>query len=111
MDFVRNIKEKTVAISDFNKGQAGKIFDEVNKKGPKFVFKNNSPECVLISVDDYSKLLDEIEDLKDLILAEKRMKSLKEEDLISQEEFEKLAGISLEDTQAIDLDEILWNTN
>ena len=38
-----------VPITRFNKGEAAKIFDEVETTGTKIVVKNNRPACVLIS--------------------------------------------------------------
>ena len=40
MNVVRTILESTVPISQFNRGLAGKIFDEVKKYGAKIVMKN-----------------------------------------------------------------------
>ena len=37
----------TVPITQFNRGLAGKIFDEVKQCGAKVVMKNNTAECVL----------------------------------------------------------------
>ena len=38
-----------VAISRFNKGEAGKIIDEVHEEGFKIIIKNNEPVCVMIT--------------------------------------------------------------
>ena len=43
----------TVPISMFNRGLAGKIFDEVKQSGAKVVMKNNAAECVLLSPEEY----------------------------------------------------------
>lgn len=45
-----------IPITRFNKGEAGKIIDEVKQDGPRIIVKNNAPECVLISIDDYNAL-------------------------------------------------------
>ncbi len=45
-----------IPITRFNKGEAGKIIDEVRSEGPRIIVKNNIPECVLISLDDYTSL-------------------------------------------------------
>ncbi len=42
-----------IPITRFNKGEAGKIIDEVKQNGPRIIVKNNVPECVLISIEDY----------------------------------------------------------
>ena len=46
-----------VPISRFNKGEAGKIIEEVKRDGIKVIVKNNAPECVMITVDDYDRLV------------------------------------------------------
>ena len=43
---IRSAIENTIPISQFNRGLAGKIFEEVKHHGAKVVMKNNSPECV-----------------------------------------------------------------
>lgn len=45
-----------IPITRFNKGEAGKIIDEVQKDGPRIIVKNNVPECVMISIEDYNAL-------------------------------------------------------
>lgn len=45
-----------IPITRFNKGEAGKIIDEVQKNGPRIIVKNNVPECVMISIEDYNAL-------------------------------------------------------
>lgn len=42
-----------VPISRFNKGEMGKIIEEVKADGIRIVVKNNVPECVIISVEEY----------------------------------------------------------
>ena len=64
-----------VPITRFNKGEAGKVFDEVEKNGIKIVVKNNKPACILLSPEQYETLM---EMLSDNILceeAEKRVAS------------------------------------
>ena len=46
-----------VPISRFNKGEAGKIIEEVKRDGIKVIVKNNAPECVMITVEDYDRLV------------------------------------------------------
>ena len=54
--------KNTVPISLFNRGQAGKIFEEVRKSGAKVVMKNNVAECVLLSPEEYVRLMDAVND-------------------------------------------------
>ena len=60
MSNIRSAIENTVSISLFNRGLAGKIFEEVKHSGPKVVMKNNTAECVLLSPEEYICLLDEV---------------------------------------------------
>ena len=62
-----------VPVSRFNKGEAAKIFDEVERMGIKIAVKNNKPACVLLSPQRYEKMIEEMEDLHLLIEAEKRL--------------------------------------
>ena len=43
----------TIPITQFNRGLAGKIFDDVKRNGAKVVMKNNTAECVLLSPEEY----------------------------------------------------------
>lgn len=95
-----------ISFSEFNRGQAGKIFEEVKKVGTKIVVKNNNPECVLISVDDYVKMVDEINDMRALLMAADRMSDFdgKTKDTFSQEEIEKMFGIDTEDCEEVEIE-------
>ena len=48
-----------VPNSRFNKGEAGKIIEEVKRDGIKVIVKNNAPECVMLTVEAYDKLVQE----------------------------------------------------
>lgn len=87
----------TIPISLFNKGLAGKIFEEVKQAGAKVVMKNNIAECVLISPEEYVRMIDEINDAKLLALAAERMEKYDPKTLISAEELYKETGISPDD--------------
>ena len=65
--------QNSISISQFNRGLAGKIFQDVKNSGAKVVMKNNAPECVLLSPDEYVSLMDEVNDARLLTLAVKRM--------------------------------------
>lgn len=47
-----------VPISRFNKGEAGKIIEEVKNDGIRVIVKNNEPECVIITVEEYDKMME-----------------------------------------------------
>lgn len=91
----------TISISLFNRGLAGKIFEDVKQSGAKVVMKNNSAECVLLSPQEYVKLMDEVNDARLLSIANERMQNFNSANLISSEELYKELGITEEDLDAI----------
>ena len=87
----------TVSISLFNRGLAGKIFEEVKQVGSKVVIKNNVAECVLMSPDEYIRLMDEVNDARLLALATERMAHFDPATAISAEDLYSSLGITKED--------------
>lgn len=94
----------TVPISQFNRGLAGKIFDEVKQCGAKVVMKNNTAECVLLSPDEYVRLIDEVNDARLLAIASERMSHFDPSATISETEMNRRLGITEKDL--IDFDEV-----
>ncbi|MBQ4040065.1 MAG: type II toxin-antitoxin system Phd/YefM family antitoxin, partial [Oscillospiraceae bacterium] len=90
----------TISISLFNRGLAGKIFEDVKQSGAKVVMKNNSAECVLMSPDEYIRLMDEVNDARLLSMANERMQNFNAESLISGEDLYKELGITQEELEA-----------
>jgi prevent-host-death family protein len=70
---VADLMRSIVPVSRFNKGEAAKIFDEVEQTGIKIVVKNNKPACVLFSPQRYDELMEEIDNLRLIIEAENRI--------------------------------------
>lgn len=97
-----NILDSIIPISRFNKGEANKIFAEVKNSGLRIVVKNNIPECVLISPQDYQKMVEEYEDLKLYALAEKRL--AENAVPISQEDMLKNLGLTLSDLDGVEVE-------
>lgn len=87
----------TVPISLFNRGLAGKIFEEVKQAGAKVVMKNNAAECVLMSPDEYIRLMDEVNDARLLAIAAERMAHFDPSAVISGEDVYRSLGITKED--------------
>ena len=79
----------TVPISQFNRGLAGKIFEDVRKTGPKVVMKNNEAEVVMLSPQDYVRLMDAVNDAELLSLALERLERLDPAALISGAEMDR----------------------
>ncbi len=94
----------TVSISLFNRGLAGKIFDDVKKQGAKVVIKNNAPECVLLSPEEYLRLMDEVNDAKLLALASDRLQHFDPKSAVPAEQVYAKLGIKADDLA--DADEV-----
>lgn len=97
MKSVMSALRDTVPINQFNRGLAGKIFEDVKKSGAKVVMKNNTAECVLLSPEEYAKLIDEICDARLLLLASDRMSRADLSKTVSQEEVYRELGLSAAD--------------
>ena len=96
-----------VSITDFNRGKAGQIFKDLNKNGTMLVIKNSHPECVLLSLKEYSKLMEELEDLRITVIAAERLMNKKpNEKTYTMEEVMKRFNITKEDIEKAEDDEI-----
>lgn len=89
---IREILDSIVPITRFNRGEASKIFDEVDARGVKVVLKNNDPVCVLVQPERYESMVDALEDYALYFEAERRIKASGSK-TISQEELLKDLGI------------------
>ena len=54
--------ENIVPISRFNRGQAGRIFEEVRTEGTKIVVKNSRPGCVLVAPERFEAMVQYLSD-------------------------------------------------
>ena len=98
------IMKKIVPITRFNKGEANKIFDEVQSTGTKIVMKNNRPACVLVSPEQYESLIEMLSDYLLLTEAERRMAANNDAENISHEDMMRSLGITREEMDAVDVE-------
>ena len=91
----------TVPISLFNRGLAGKIFDEVKRSGAKVVMKNNAAECVLLSPEEYMSLIDEVNDARLLTMASERMAKADPAAFVPAEHLYEELGITQDSLDAV----------
>ena len=102
MKSIRSAIKNTISISLFNRGLAEIIFDDVKTHGAKVVMKNNAPECVLLSPDEYIRLLDEADDARLLNAATERMSHYDPATLITQTQVDQEFGFSPSDYENTD---------
>ena len=93
-----------VPITRFNKGEASKIFDEVESSGIKIVVKNNKPACVLLSPAQYENLMEMLSDAILLAEAEKRMAANDDSENISHEDLLPEVGITVDELADVDVE-------
>lgn len=91
----------TIPISQFNRGLAGQIFNEVKSSGPKVVMKNNAAEVVLLPPDEYVQIMDALNDYLLLTMAVDRMSSCDLSMLVSEEDVDRRLGITQEELDSI----------
>lgn len=65
--------KRMVPISLFNRGQANKVFERVKSEGQIVVLKNNAPEVVILSTNEYARMSEIVENYQLLMLAQKRL--------------------------------------
>lgn len=73
MAVTANILQSLIPISQFNKGQAAKIFDRLHSEKELIVLKNNQPSAIILSPEEYTRLTEIEEDYFLLLEANKRM--------------------------------------
>lgn len=94
--------DNSVSISMFNKCKANKIFEDVNAKGAKAVFKNNKKIAVIVSPKVFNEMIEKLEDYELMIKAVKRINASNEKK-VSMEDVMKEMGISQEDLDNTDV--------
>ncbi len=73
MAITAGLLQSLVPISQFNKGQAAKIFDRLHSERELIVLKNNQPSAIILSPEEYTRLTEIEEDYYLLLEANKRM--------------------------------------
>ena len=92
-----NAITNTISISMFNRGLSGQVFEDVKRSGAKVVMKNNTAECVLLSPEEYVKLMDEVNDARLLALATGRMENFDASNAVSETDVLKELEINADD--------------
>mgnify|MGYP002622703293 FL=1 len=73
MAVAASLLKSLIPISQFNKGQAAKIFDRLHSEKELIVLKNNQPSAVILSPEEYARLTEIEEDYYLLLEATKRI--------------------------------------
>ena len=86
--------QNTVPIAQFNRGLAERIFEEVKAAGAKVVMKGDAAECVLLSPDEYVRLVEDAEDAHLFALAAERLSRSGSAEAIPEEKVWERLGLT-----------------
>ena len=89
--------QSMVPISQFNKGQAAKIFDRLRSEKELIVLKNNQPSAIILSPEEYMRLTEIEEDYFLLLEANKRLGENENNKTVSFDSVMSDLGISEEE--------------
>ena len=92
-DFLQSL----VPISQFNKGQAAKIFNRLHSEKELIVLKNNQPSAVILSPEEYTRLTEIEEDYFLLLEANRRIEENGDKKTVSLDSVMDHLGISKEE--------------
>ncbi len=101
---VKNVMDTIVPITRFNRGEASKIFDEVNENGFKVVLKNNAPVCVLVNPERYQTMVDALEDYVLYFEAERRIVDAEKNGFLTEKQVMDALGVDDPDLEDIEVD-------
>ena len=94
MAIAADLLQSLVPISQFNKGQAAKIFDRLRSERELIVLKNNQPSAIILSPEEYTRLTEIEDDYFLLLEANKRMEDNENKKTISFDSMMSNLGIS-----------------
>ena len=107
MAIAADILQSLVPISQFNKGQAAKIFDRLHSENELIVLKNNQPSAIILSPEEYTRLTEIEEDYYLLLEANRRLEADGNNKTVSLDTVMNELGISedeLLDAEDVDIE-------
>ena len=99
MAYTADILDSLVPITQFNRGQASRIFDRLHNENQLIVLKNNQPAAIILSPSEFQRLSEIEEDYTLLLEATRRLKE-DSSSTYSREEVMSELGISEADLAA-----------
>ncbi len=89
-----------IPITQFNRGQASKIFDRLKDQKQLIVLKNNQASAVILSPEEFERLSEIEENYYLLVEAEHRMAAYAGELGVSRDDALKQLGVTEADIEA-----------
>lgn len=94
-----------ISVTQFNKGQASKIFDRLSTERQLIVLKNNIPSAVILSPEEFIRLSELAEDYYLLAEAQERLNNNTGKETLSLDSVMQSCGLTQADIEnAEDLD-------
>ena len=96
MAYTADILDSLVPITQFNRGQASRIFDRLHSKSRLIVLKNNQPAAIILSPSEFQRL-SEIEE--DYILLLEVTRRLKEDSSSTSSREEVMSELNISESE------------
>lgn len=94
MELTANILTRLVPITQFNRGQASRIFDRLHTEPELVVLKNNQPSAIILAPEEYTRLAEIEENYMLLLEAAKRLAASGDKAAIPEADVMKHFGIT-----------------
>lgn len=107
MELTANFLKRLIPITQFNRGQASRIFDRLHSEPELVVLKNNQPSAVILAPDEYSRLAEIEENYILLLEATKRLAANENTSAIPAADVMKSLGITdaeLEEVEDLEIE-------
>lgn len=102
MELSANFLTRLIPITQFNRGQASRIFDRLHSEPELVVLKNNQPSAVILSPDEYTRLAEIEENYILLLEATKRLAANQGKAAIPEADVMKHFGITDADLEEVE---------
>lgn len=102
MELSANFLTRLIPITQFNRGQASRIFDRLRSEPELVVLKNNQPSAVILSPDEYTRLAEIEENYLLLLEATKRLVANEGKSAIPAADVMKHFGITNADLEEVE---------
>jgi antitoxin StbD len=101
---MKEVMDRIVPITRFNRGEANKIFDELKETGVKSVLKNNIRVGVIVEPRQYDEMVELLEDYALYFEAERRMKKAEGTGFLSEKQVMDALNITESELGEADVD-------
>lgn len=102
MELTANFLTRLIPITQFNRGQASRIFDRLRSEPELVVLKNNQPSAVILAPDEYTRLAEIEENYALLLEATRRLVANEGKTTIPDADVMKYLGIADADLEEVE---------